>query len=281
MKSMLIAVAGTAGTGKSTFLLSGARWALGQGNRAAIACVPVSEADGYPNEEGVLVKSFSDYNWNPRKDQYKATGFNRLLDWLEMMETPQYKDVVFVGIDTMSATSELAEHECLSMEGVGDPSELDYGRGYIGTTRQMRYLMDVLNRLCYKHGKFVVCSFHVEMKEMEGIGNAVSVKDMKSGQDASGERLERLKFEEKLQPILQGQNKYRSEIRGKYSLWLEASCSMKRNVIKYTMSSVPSIASINKSRVELTPPEGAGDGWNKEIPNSFEVLVRAIEPQTP
>jgi hypothetical protein len=89
------------------------------------------------------VQLFMDEKWRPRFDQYDATGFDRLLKWLDR----QHKsDAQVVVIDPLSAASELAMHEMLKMVRSDDPKAIGHGGAYTGHDGLFRQLMPTQNR---------------------------------------------------------------------------------------------------------------------------------------
>jgi len=279
---ILMALTGPPVCGKSWTIKSAAKWAEVQNKKIAVACMPVAEADSYQGLEaaGHDIKIFGDPDWNPFFDQTQAEGYMKMMRWLRSLE--KASDVAVIGIDTMTGASELAEHACLSLANVTTIDAQDFGRGYTGTTDNMKHLMTQLRRLAYRFGKHIICGFHVEFKELEGAGDAVEVKDMASGKDADNRSLTRLRWEKRILPQLAGTNRYQGKIMGEFSLILRNEIEQKGANIQGFLRVQPDETGLQRSRITLHAPPGEKRPekvWMQAIPNDFSVLMSMIRPE--
>ena len=276
MTALLIGLTGPPVSGKSTTIASAAPWAEANGKKIAVACMPAAESDtsGYAHP-ACEVECFEDPDWNPHYNDLKAEGYMKLMRWLRGLE--KREDIAVVGMDTVTAASELAEHQNCATMGIAAMSDADHGRGYTGTTDNMRHMVTQLKRLKYKFGKHIICSFHVVFKEMQGAGDAVEVKDMSSGKTASGEKLARVRWESRLQPMVTGVNAYASKIAGEFSLLLSTEVDKGKGWLRV----LPDETGLQRSRVKLHAPPGEKRPekvWMQQIPNDFAALMGMVSP---
>jgi len=116
-KSRLISVAGGPGTGKSTFILSASKV-----GKLAVALSPQAELDTYAGHD-VEYDIFVDEGWQPFKEKYEASAYNRLMKWLDNID--KRKDIGIVGVDAMSAVSDLIMHEATKMNKTDNPMDIE------------------------------------------------------------------------------------------------------------------------------------------------------------
>ena len=196
MAGHLIGIVGLPGTGKSHMARSCA-----EVGKTAVALTDPKEVSFYKD-----ASLFADLDWRPHLSQYTATAFNALVRWVADREKD---DSQFVVIDVGSECSDLAMHEVLKAHSTDDPRKLEYGRAFTGHDGQLKTLITELRRLMVR-GKIVVVTFHGQMKELEGQGDA------KKGKSMSGET--EWQFDEQMLPALQ--SSYRQRIHSGFDLWL-------------------------------------------------------------
>lgn len=198
MTAHLIGITGIPGTGKSHF----ARSARALGKTAVALCDP--KETSFYGTDGVTV--FADLDWRPHLSQYDADGITMLFAWLDARGKD---DTKFVVVDPMSEASDLAMHDVLKVHQTDDPRAVEYGRAYVAHDQQMKAMLTEFRRLVAA-GKTVICTFHGQMRELEGAGPAKKAKAM------TGE-LE-WRFDEQMLPAI-GSN-YRQRIHSAFDLWL-------------------------------------------------------------
>ena len=198
----MLGILGPPKTGKSHFARSCAE--LG---KTAVALMDPTEENFYKAAGIDTISTFMDLGWRPHKNEFKADAFNHLMNWIDA----RYKDdSEFVVIDPASTVSDLIMHEALKMHNSDNPKSAGgYGEAYTAHNRMMTNFLQELQRL-YMKNKWVTCTWHTRMKEMEGAG------EVKKGKDMSGK--EELQFEERLLPVLQ--SSMRQDVAGWFSGWL-------------------------------------------------------------
>lgn len=194
----LIGITGLPGTGKSHF----ARSARDVG-KTLVALTDPKETTFY-GSEGVTV--FHDFDWRPHLNIWKAEAFNALLRWLGDRTNDDSKIIV---IDTGTESSDLAMHEVLKMHATNNPGDVEYGRAYTGHDGQIRSMLTELRRLVVR-GKTVIVTFHGQMKELEGAGDAKKAKGMSGNME--------WQFDEQMLPAMA--TSIRQRIAGAFDIWL-------------------------------------------------------------
>lgn len=252
-KARLISVAGGPGTGKSTFILSAS--AVG---KLAVALSPVAELDTYAGHD-VEYEVFVDEGWQPFKDRYEASAYNRLMKWLDNID--KRKDIGIVGVDAMSAVSDLIMHEATKMNKTDNPMDIEHGRAYGSHNGMMKQLIQQLE-LIQLHGKHVIVSWHVQLRESEGAGEAKKVVDKKGNVE--------FKFEDRLLPIMHGS--MRQDIAKHFSLFFHTKLVGKGLGVKYFLQAVPDEVAPAKTRVKFK------EGVNPlRIPNDFKTVLEGLK----
>lgn len=247
----MTAVLGSGGSGKSSFILSAAK--LGP---LAVALCPKSELDGYAGND-VEYEIFMDEGWIPHKDSYKAGAFRRLLKQIDTwVNNP---DVCTIGIDSVSAFSDLAMHQALEMHQTDNPMDLAHGGAYGSHNGLMKQLMQQLELAALK-GKNIICSFHTELRESETQGK---VKD-KAAPDGS------IAFEEKMLPVMHGS--MRQHIHKHFSLWLFTEVVGYNTNVKYFLRSVPGKVEGAKSRYRFKKDTNC-----VRLPNDFQKILGSLD----
>lgn len=198
MSGHLIGVTGIPGTGKSHF----ARSARAVG-KTLVALADPKEQSFYGAENVTL---FADLDWRPSLNQYKADALNRLFAWCVAAGK---SDAAYVVIDTMSEVSDLTMHEVLKLHATADPGDVPHGRAYTAHDSQIKSLMTELRRMVIA-GKTVICTFHAQLKELEGVGEAKKQKGMSGGDEWT--------FDEQMLPVLN--TSMRQRIAAPFDLWL-------------------------------------------------------------
>lgn len=251
---MLIGIAGPPKTGKSTFARSAAQ--LG---KTAVALTDPGELEFYRSQcDDVTV--FFDDEWRPFKGQYNPTGFKALMKWLESHEE---SDTKFIVIDHGPGLGELCMHENLRMAQTDNPKDMPYGTGYTGHDRLMLQLIQQLQLLA-KRGKHIVITWHVKMKEMEGVGDAKERKQM------TGE-VEK-EFDEQLLPVLS--TSFRQAIPGYFPVWLYTRPIGYGKGRKYLVTAVPDETRPAACRLDFKP-----DVDPAKIPNSMGEFFKALKEE--
>lgn len=246
----MIGVVGLPGDGKSYF----ARSARAVG-KTAIALTDPKELSFY-GADGVTL--FSDFDWRPHLQSYNATAMIELLKWMDKRATD---DSEFVVIDTGSEVSDLARHEVLKIHATDNLMDVGYGKAHAAHDGQMKALINEARRLVVR-GKTVIMTFHAQLKEMEGQGDAKKTKGMTGEMEWS--------FEEQMLPALN--TKYRAQIHGAFDLWLYTKPVGFGPARKYFVTALadsvrPAKHSVNfRSGVNLAM-----------IPNDMKALLSAIE----
>jgi len=256
MTGHLIGVTGIPGAGKSHMIRSAA-----EVGKMAVALTDPKEASFYAGSK-CDATVISDLDWRPHKGDAgrKASGYNELMAWLE---NQQAGDAEFVGIDTGTEATRLAEHEYLKMQGVFQPGDLEYGRGYIGPEQLIWAMVTELRRLAAR-GKTVLVSFHAIMKELEGAGSAEKKKAM------SGET--EWRFDEQLLPMCAGRNVVGQTIAASFDLWLYTVPSGFGPGRKFYVTALPDQVRPAKHSVEFK------DGVNvARLPNTIKELLGALK----
>ena len=249
--SKMAAVLGPGGTGKSTFIKSAAK--LGG---LAVALSPVSELDTYVGSD-ITYEIFMDEGWIPHKNSFKAGAFRRLLKQIDKWTADD--SIKTIGIDSVSACSDLAMHEALEMHQTDNPMDLSHGAAYMGHNGLMKQLLQSLELATLK-GKNVICTFHTELRESETQGKA---KD-KAGPDGS------VAFEEKMLPVMHGS--MRQHVHKHFSLWLFTEVSGYNSNVKYFLRSVPGKVEGAKSRLAFKKEANP-----MRLPNDFGGILEMID----
>lgn len=254
MSGHLIGVVGLPGDGKS-YLARSAR-DLG---KTLVALTDPKELSFY-GPEGVTL--FSDFDWRPHVGSWKATAMLDLLKWMGDRVTDDSK---FIVVDTGSEVSDLARHEVLKVHSTDNLMDVGYGKAHAGHDGQMKALINEARR-CVVRGKTVIMTFHAQLKEMEGQGDAKKQKDM-TGQDAWF-------FDEQMLPALA--TKYRAQIHGAFDIWLYTKPMGFGAARKYFVTAQADSVRPAKHSVNFKP------GTNLAmIPNNLKDLLGAIvEPET-
>lgn len=197
MSAHLIGVTGLPGDGKSYFARS-AR-VLG---KTAIALTDPKELSFY-GQDGVTL--FSDFDWRPHLGSYQATA---MLDLLKWMDARSKDDSEYIVVDTGSEVSDLARHEVLKIHATDNLMDVGYGKAHAAHDGQLKALINEARRLVVR-GKTVIMTFHAQLKEMEGQGDAKKTKGMTGEMEWS--------FDEQMLPALN--TKFRAQIHGAFDLW--------------------------------------------------------------
>lgn len=253
VEGTMTAVLGAGGSGKSTFILSAAK--VGP---LAVALCPKSELDGYAGND-VEYEIFMDEGWIPHKDSYKAGAFRRLLKQIDKwVVDPAIKTI---GIDGVSAISDLAMHQALEIHQTDDPMDpmFSYGGPYGAHNGMMKQLLQQLELASLK-GKNIICAFHTELRESETQGKAKE----KAAPDGS------IAFEEKMLPVMHGS--MRQHIHKHFSLWLFTEVTGYDSNVKYFLRSVPGKVEGAKSRYKFK--EGVNQ---RRLPNDFEKILGSLD----
>lgn len=207
-RGISIGVVGITSTGKSYLLDSAAKV-----GKTAVAVCPTSERDSYEHCQDVTV--FLDTSWLPRFNKFNASGWLEYLKWFAAQIADE--SVQIIGSDTMSELAELAWHEALKMYQTEDPSSLGKNWGapwqvFTGLITERMNMVDI----AVARGKIVLDLWHGEMREQEGVGEALVTVKSKQG------KLDReINWSETMMPRIRGS--VRQAIPQRYSLWLFAS----------------------------------------------------------
>ena len=256
-------VIGPPGTGKSEFIARAESWARKNKKRIAVACVPFGEKESYPESDVFLVKTFDDVGWEPlaTPPKFKATAYMALYKWLGNLA--QVADIGLVAVDTFSSVTYLAMQDVLAPNNTDDPKDLEYGGAYLGHDRRIMYLKQRLERLTLA-GKHVVCTFHGEMREMEGKGKAEERATM-AGKE--------LAWDDQYIPSML--SKQRAKIPGWFSLWLFASCTGVGQGAKYSVSSLPveGVPAKRRKNMQLSLKAPMTEA---AMPNDFSFMMEAL-----
>ena len=111
---LMIGRLGVPGTGKSYFLRSAA--ALG---KTAVAITRPSELDGYTSD--IETEVFWDEQWLPSLDLFTATGYGKLLRWVNaQLAKPEVK---VIGVDTARRRISLSLKQLSSAPASYEPHE--------------------------------------------------------------------------------------------------------------------------------------------------------------
>ncbi len=251
MTAHLIGVVGLPGDGKSYFARS-AR----QVGRTAIALTDPKELSFY-GAEGVTL--FSDFDWRPHMGSWSATA---MLDLLKWMDARSKDDSEIIVIDTGSEVSDLARHEVLKIHATDNLMDVGYGKAHAAHDGQMKALINEARRLVVR-GKTVIMTFHAQLKEMEGQGEA------KKQQGISGQQ--EWFFEEQMLPSLN--TKYRAQIHGAFDIWMYMKPMGFGVARKYFMTAQADQVRPAKHSVNFK----AGTNLAM-IPNDLKALLSAMEP---
>ena len=256
----LIGINGSSGEGKSFTMRSAA-----SDYKLAVATLDPEERAFYVAHPAIKhVDLFMDEKWRPRFDQYEATGFDKLLRWLDKQHKSDSQVVV---IDPASAATDLAMHEMLKMVRSDDPKAIGHGGAYTGHDGLWKQLISEC-KLLVAGGKHVVLIFHVRMRELEGVGSTTKV--MTQNRDASGNVIEEEKFDEQLLPALQ--SSYRQELARHFGLWLYTKPAGYGKNRKFFLTAVPDKVRPAKSKYAFK------DGVQPDrIPNNFKTLLESID----
>ena len=198
----LIGVVGVPGSGKSFLARSAAK-----AGETHVAIIDPKEEAFYASS-GCKVELITDLDWRPHLREFNATGYLRLLKWLDARAKDASK---FIVIDPMSEASDLILHEVLKVHQTNDPSDLDHGRAYTGHDQKVFSELLIELRRLHARGKTVIATFHAAMKELEGAGDATKQKAM-SGQVE-------WKFDDQLLPAMNS-SKTRQRVSSPFDLWL-------------------------------------------------------------
>ncbi len=246
MSGHLIGLVGLPGDGKSYF----ARSARAVG-RTAIALTDPKERSFY-GADGVTL--FSDFDWRPHLGSYQATAMIDLLKW---MDARSKDDSEYIVIDTGSEVSDLARHEVLKMHATDNLMDVGYGKAHAAHDGQMKALINEARRLVVR-GKTVIMTFHAQLKEMEGQGDAKK----KAGMTGDMEWF----FDEQMLPSLN--TKFRAQIHGAFDIWMYAKPIGFGAARKYFMTAQADSVRPAKHSVNFKP------GTNLAmIPNDMKALL--------
>lgn len=193
----LIGITGVPGTGKSFF----ARSARDLG-KTAVALTDPKEATFYGPDATV----FADYEWRPHAASFDASALTAYFKWLDARMSDDSK---FVVTDTGSELSDLAMHDVLKMHRTNDPRAVEYGRAYTAHDAHLKACINEWRRLVAR-GKTVIVTFHGQMKELEGQGEAKQGKSMSGATE--------WQFEEQMLPAIG--SSFRQRIHSAFDLWL-------------------------------------------------------------
>ena len=255
MTAHLIGVTGVPGTGKSYF----ARSARDLGKTAVAVCDP-KEVSFYGANDVTL---FADLEWRPHLGQFHSTAMSKLLTWLDACGKDA--DLRYVVIDPVSEVSDFAMREVLKVHATNDPSDVEYGRAYTAHDQQIKTLMTELRRL-FAVGKTVICTFHGQMKELEGQGTAKAVGGFKGKAE--------LKFDEQLLPVMA--TNIRQRIQSPFDLWLYTMPQGFGPARRYYVTAQADAQRPAKHSVAFKP------GTNLAmIGNSLKELLSVIQEPTP
>lgn len=246
----LIGVTGLPGTGKSHF----ARSARTCG-KTLVALTDPKEASFYGTEG---VSMFADLDWRPHANEYLATAFNDLLKWIGERAKD---DSQYVVIDTGSEVSDLAMHEVLKMHSTNDPSDVTHGKAYTGHDQKIKELVTELRR-CVIRGKTVVMTFHGQMKELEGAGDAKKTKGMSGDQEWT--------FDEQMLPVMN--SSIRQRIHSPFDLWLYTKPMGFGPARRYTVTAIADNVRPAKHSVTFKP--GANPAM---IGNTMQELLSILD----
>lgn len=245
----LIGITGLPGTGKSHFARS-----CRDVGKTAIALTDPKETTFY-GAEGVEV--FADLDWRPHLQSWNASAFNALLRWVDARAKD---DSRFVVVDTTSEVSDLVMHEVLKAHATDNPRDLEYGRAYTAHDGQFKTLITELRRLVMR-GKIVVCTFHGQMKELEGAGDAKKAKAMSGDMEWS--------FDEQMLPALN--TSYRQRVHSAFGIWLYTKPIGFGPARKYTVTALPDNVRPAKHSVTFKPGVNAG-----MLENTMGALLGAL-----
>lgn len=249
----LIGVTGLPGTGKSHF----ARSCRAVG-KTAIALTDPKESSFY-GTEGVTL--FADLEWRPHLGQFQADALNRLFPWIDVTSK---SDARFVVIDVGSEVSDLAMHEVLKVHSTDNPRDLEYGRAYTGHDGQFRNLLTELRRLMVR-GKIVVVTFHGQMKELEGAGDAQKKKQMSGELD--------WQFDDQMLPALQ--SSFRQRVHSAFDLWLYTKPLGYGAARKYNLTAIAD--NVRPAKHSVTFKAGVNPAM---IPNTMQDLLNSLTEVT-
>lgn len=254
MSAHLIGLVGLPGDGKSHF----ARSAREVG-RTVIALTDPKELSFY-GKDGVTL--FSDFDWRPHLASYQATA---MLDLLKWMDARSKDDSEYIVIDTGSEVSDLARHEVLKIHATDNLMDVGYGKAHAGHDGQMKALINEARRLVVR-GKTVIMTFHAQLKEMEGQGDAKKTKGMTGEMEWS--------FDEQMLPALN--TKFRAQIHGAFDIWLYTKPMGFGPARKYFMTAQADMVRPAKHSVNFR----AGTNLAM-IPNDLKALLGAIVDDAP
>ena len=258
MTAHLIGIVGNPGEGKSWMARSAC--ALG---KTAVALLDPKEEAFYAPAKPALVEVFFDAGWLPHKGQYHATGYSKLLGWLDARASD---DSTFVIVDPASDITNLAMHDTLKLHNPEDPSSVANGRAWIGHNEKVKAFVIALQRL-YVAGKTVVCTFHGEMSEYEGTGDAKRVDAW--GKDKTGAKLEDWEFPDQMLPAIMGRG--RQHIHKAFDLWLYTKPSGYGPGRRYMVTAVADQVRPAKHSVTFKPGANAA-----MLSNDMKALLEAI-----
>ena len=252
MTAHLIGLTGIPGTGKSHFARS-AR-ALG---KTAVALTDPKEASFYGTDG---VSEFYDLDWRPHASVYNASALNALFAWFDA----RYKDdSEYLVLDTGSEASDLAMNEVLKMHATGDPSDVSHGKAYTGHDGLIRALVTEMRR-CVVRGKTVICTFHAQMRELEGAGDA------QKRQSFGDKNKMEWQFEDQMLPAMR--SSIRQRIAAPFDLWLYTKPTGFGPARKYYVTAVADTTRPAKHSVTFKP------GTNPAmIGNTLSELLSAIQ----
>ncbi len=259
MTGLLIGMNGVIKTGKSTFARSCAE--IG---KTAVAIGHLKEQRFYDLQEPHTITKFLDLDWRPHQKQFKATGYTKMLAWLDARAMD---DTEFIIIDPANVFAELAQHEVLKANSASQPSELEYGRGYTGTDTLFKAMMIEVTR-CAAKGKIVVMVFHCGMKEQEGAGVAKEQTTMAGNKE--------LQFEERLMPVYCGTNKMAQTIGAPFDIWAYTKTSGTGPATKYLFTVVPDNVRPANHSVTFNEAFMKKTVQGTMVPNNMKVLLEGL-----
>lgn len=223
---------------------------------------PLGELTAYAGTS-IEAEPFIDDQWRPSEQSFKSTAYAPMMAKLKALENE--KNLSAVIFDTMNrGPSELIWHYVMSGYGTDDPRTLggNSRQPYVTYASRLTELLERLDLLRYKTGAHIVCSFHEDIKESEGVG--VPRKEVEGGKTVIHWDLARL-------PMIRGS--MRNDILGWFDAAFFCEPVYQSNPFRCKLIAFPDPTRTAGTRLRIMGELAK----LKEIPNDLPALIKMAD----